>query len=313
MVNVTDLARICGGERPVTHSMTGYATRDGAGEGWRWSWELRSVNGRGLDLRLRLPDWPGEIEPKVRAALGAAAKRGNVTCSLRLTRAEADGVARLNQEALGSVLSTLREIEVRAEAAGLTLVHPTAADIAGMRAVLTADAGEEADPAPLRDAILADLPPLIEAFSAMRASEGAALETVLASQIDEIEKTTHAARALLSDRAEAMEAHFRDALQKVAARIETVDEARIAQEIAVLAVKGDVTEELDRLDAHIAAARELLQSREAKGRKLDFLCQEFNREANTLCSKAGFPELTRLGLDLKHTIDQMREQIQNVE
>ncbi|MDU8941929.1 YicC/YloC family endoribonuclease [Ovoidimarina sediminis] len=297
----------------MTHSMTGYATRDGAGEGWRWTWELRSVNGRGLDLRLRLPDWPGEIEPQVRAALSKAAQRGNVTCALRLTRADAEGVATLNAAALTTVLSTLREIEVRAEEAGLTLVHPTAADIATMRGVLTADAGEEADPAPLRAAILADLPPLIEAFTEMRASEGAALESVLRGQIDAVEKTTHAARALLKTRGEAMEQSFRDALAKILSRTEGMDEARIAQELAVLAVKADVTEELDRLDAHVAAARELLDLKGAKGRKLDFLCQEFNREANTLCSKAGFPDLTRLGLDLKHTIDQMREQIQNLE
>ena len=297
----------------MTNSMTGYAALDGATDGYRWSWELRSVNGRGLDLRLRMPDWPGELEPAVRAALQKALSRGNVTCTLRLTRTDLAGKSGLNAEALAGHLTILREIEAQAAEAGLTLGQTSAAEIAWLRGVLAGDSDEAADPAPLRDAILADLPSLIKAFQAMRAGEGAALQSVLTGQIDAVAETVAAARTLLNERSDHMANALEEALAKVTGKTESVDEARVAQEIALLAVKADVAEELDRLDAHVEAARALLTGEGPKGRKLDFLSQEFNREANTLCSKAGFAELTRLGLDLKHTIDQMREQIQNVE
>ncbi len=271
------------------------------------------MNGRGLDLRLRMPDWPGELEPAVRAALQKALARGNVTCSLRLTRTDLGGTAGLNAEALAGHLAVLREIEAQAAEAGLTLGQTSAAEIAWLRGVLATESDDAADPAPLREAMLADLPHLIDAFQTMRASEGAALEAVLLGQVEAIAGAVGAARALLAERSDHMADAFQDALAKVTGKIDGVDETRVAQEIALLAVKADVAEELDRLDAHVDAARALLVGDGPKGRKLDFLSQEFNREANTLCSKAGFAELTRLGLDLKHTIDQMREQIQNVE
>jgi uncharacterized protein (TIGR00255 family) len=290
--------------------MTGFAAREGAAAGWRWSWELRSVNGRGLDIRLRLPDWPADLERPVRALLQSAAGRGNVTLSLKLGREEGDAALALNAAALERVLDVVAEVEARALDRDLGLAPTRAADILALRGVLDASGAAE-DPAELRAALLADAEPLIAEFREMRGAEGASLDAVLRGQVDAIEAGIAAARALLDTRAEAAAQAFRDALGRIAGA--DVDEARVAQEIAVLAVKSDISEELDRLDAHVAAARDLLDGAGPKGRKLDFLTQEFNREANTLCSKAGHAELTRVGLDLKHTIDQMREQVQNVE
>ena len=188
----------------------------------------------------------------------------------------------------------------------------TTADVLAVRGVLEANQQDD-DTAPLRALILTDLPGLIADFNAMRAAEGAALQTVIAAQLDRIAALTAQAKAEADTRREASASLLRDALARVLSNAEGVDETRLAQELAMLAVKNDVTEELDRLTAHIAAARDLLAEPGPVGRKFDFLMQEFMREANTLCSKAQALALTRIGLDLKTVIDQMREQVQNVE
>jgi len=192
------------------------------------------------------------------------------------------------------------------------LAQGTAADVLAVRGVLDTSA-VEIDTAPLRAAILADLPPLLADFAAMRAAEGAALQAVIVGQLDEVARLTAAAAIEAAARREASSMALREAMARVLANADGVDEARLAQELALIAVKNDVTEELDRLTAHIAAARALLTDAGPVGRKFDFLMQEFMREANTLCSKAQALALTRIGLDLKTVIDQMREQVQNVE
>ncbi len=296
----------------MTRSMTGYASREGGIEGWRWSWELRSVNGRGLDLRLRLSDQIDGLEAPLRAALQGAVARGNVTLGLKLSREEAVASGALNHTALAQVLGLLKEVETAAGSAGVALRETGAAEILAIRGVMEHQAPED-DPEALRTALLAEVEPLIAAFNAARAAEGAALEALLRGQIDRIDELTAAARALLERRSAHVAEAFRAAVAKILDTAEGIDEQRIAQELAVLGIKADITEELDRLGAHVAAARTLLAEAGPKGRKLDFLTQEFNREANTLCSKAQFAELTAIGLDLKHVIDQMREQVQNVE
>ncbi len=293
-------------------SMTGFAAAKGAGEGFGWAWDMRAVNARGLDIRLRLPDWIEGLEPKVRAAVAGVAARGNVTVSLKLARDEAGAGERIDQAALARVLTQLAEVDAAAAEAGVTLARPGTAEVLAMRGVLSGDGGA-ADTAPLAAAIAADLPDLMAAFDAMRQAEGAALHKVLAGQLDRIEALTAEAADLAEARREHMRARLRDSLARVQDNTDGADEGRVAQELALIAVKADVTEELDRLRAHVAAARDLLETDGAVGRKLDFLSQEFNREANTLCSKSQFAELTRVGLDLKAVIDQMREQVQNVE
>lgn len=299
----------------MTLSMTGFAARKGQGAGHSWGWDIRSVNGKGLDLRLRVPDWIDGLELALRGELAKGLSRGNVSLSLRVAR---DGMAegaegmRVNAPALTGVLAALAEVEAAAMAAGVTLAQATAADVLAVRGVLDTSAAE-IDTAPLRAAILADLPALVAEFQAMRATEGAALNAVIAGQLDQIAGLTAAAATEAAARREAAATSLREALAKVLANAEGVDETRLAQELALIAVKNDVTEELDRLAAHVSAARSLLAETGPIGRKFDFLMQEFMREANTLCSKAQSLALTRIGLDLKTVIDQMREQVQNVE
>lgn len=292
--------------------MTGFATRRGEGAGWSWTWDLRAVNGKGFDLRLRLPDWVEGLEAGARALLGGRIARGNVTLSLRLTREAGAGALRIHPAALSAALAALGVAESAARSAGFELRPMTAAEVLGLKGVLDAEAEDE-DSAGLAQALLVDLPALLDAFAAMRAAEGAALAAILAGQIDRIESLTAEARAAAEARRPLLEAALNDNLARVLRGAPEADPARVAQELAMLVVKADVTEELDRLVAHAAAARALLAGGGAVGRKFDFLMQEFMREANTLCSKSGNAELTRIGLDLKTVIDQMREQVQNVE
>ena len=298
----------------MTISMTGFAARKGEGAGYGWTWDLRSVNGKGLDLRLRLPDWIDGLEPALRGELGRALGRGNVALALKVGRdgGEASDGLRVNPIALQAALAALREVEDQAMLIGVTLGQATASDVLSLRGVLDATA-VEVDTAPLRAAILADLPALLADFNAMRAGEGAALNAVLSAQIDRIAGLVSDAQVATAARQAEAAANLRDGVARILANAAAVDEARLAQELAILAMKNDVTEEIDRLTAHIAAARGLLADAGQIGRKFDFLVQEFLREANTLCSKAQSITLTRIGLDLKTVIDQMREQVQNVE
>jgi uncharacterized protein (TIGR00255 family) len=299
----------------MTVSMTGFAAAKGQGAGHSWAWDLRSVNGKGLDLRLRVPEWIDGLELAIRTELGRVLGRGNVTLGLKVSReGMAEGVEgfRLQPAALNAALRALAAVEEAAMAQGVTLGQATAADVLSLRGVLDASAAE-IDTQALRQAILADLPGLIAAFQEMRAAEGAALAAVLGAQIDAIEGLVAEARAQLPLRAEQARARLSEAVARLLAAEEGLDPNRLAQELALLAVKSDVTEEIDRLTAHLAAARALLQDKGQVGRKFDFLVQEFLREANTLCSKAQSIELTRIGLDLKTVIDQMREQVQNIE
>lgn len=292
--------------------MTGFASRKGQGVGVGWAWEMRAVNGKGLDLRLRVPDWIDGLETALRGEITQRIQRGNVSLTLRVTREQPESAVQINPATLRAVLDALQQAERMAEATGLVLGATTAAEILAMRGVLETATAQE-DTAPLRAALLADLPALLADFDAMRQAEGAQLARLLASQIDSIAALTRQARDLAAARRDQMAASLRENLARVLANADGVDETRLAQELALIAVKTDVAEELDRLDAHIAAARDLLAQAGPVGRKFDFLMQEFNREANTLCSKAQSGALTRVGLDLKHVIDQMREQVQNVE
>jgi len=295
-------------------SMTGFAARRGSGAGMSWTWDLRSVNGKGLDLRVRVPDWIDGLEVALRADLQKAIARGNVNLTLKVTQDEGrdDSAFRLNDRMLGAALEALSRVEMAAMTAGMTLRQPTAADVLALRGVIDAGA-QETDTAPLRLALLADLPALVADFTAMRATEGAALKAILITQLGRIAALTTEAATEVAARSASQADTLRDAVARILGTTDAVDPARLAQELALLAVKTDVTEELDRLAAHVAAARGHLAEAGSVGRKLDFLMQEFMREANTLCSKAQSLTLTRIGLDLKTVIDQMREQVQNVE
>ncbi|MEZ5731170.1 MAG: YicC/YloC family endoribonuclease [Paracoccaceae bacterium] len=293
-------------------SMTGFAARRGEGAGCSWVWEIRSVNGKGLDLRPRLPDWIDGLEPAVRGAVAKVAQRGNIALSLKIARDAGEDTMRINPKGLDAALMALAAIRASAEAQGIPVSEPSTVDILSVRGV-TDLGGEATDTAPILAGLLADLDIVLDDFANARRVEGRALATVIAAQLDRIETLTTAARDAAEARRPLAEQTLRENLARVMAGAVEADPTRIAQELAMLAVKSDVTEELDRLSAHIGAARQLLGDPGAVGRKFDFLMQEFMREANTLCSKSGNADLTRIGLDLKTVIDQMREQVQNVE
>ncbi len=295
----------------MVNSMTGFAALEGTHPPHRWRWEIRGVNGRGLEIRLRLPDGMGDLEVALRKAISARFRRGNIAATLRLHTesgaGEGPGPARIDR-----VLASLALIEARANALGRELRPSSAAEILSLRAMVEGD-GREHDQSALIAALGEQIAPLIESFAQARADEGAALDNILSRQIDQIATLVEQARIMAEERRTQMGETLKRNLALVLENSEGVDADRLAQELALIAVKADVTEEIDRLNAHVAAARALLETDGPVGRKFDFLMQEFNREANTLCSKSGASELTRIGLDLKTVIDQMREQVQNVE
>ena len=296
----------------MIRSMTGYASATGSLPPHTWTWELRSVNGKGQDLRLRVPDWIDGLETALRKKLTAATARGNITLSLRMARDEQAGSLQVSDTQLTAVLAAMAEIEARAMDAGLSLAPSKASDIAALRGVLEQTSSDD-DVAPLMTALTQEATGLIAAFNAMRESEGAALENVLTDQLSQVRRLTVQAAELAQARSDAMADTLRRNLARVLENSDGADPDRVAQELALIAVKADITEEIDRLTAHVDAARDLIAEGGPVGRKLDFLMQEFNREANTLCSKAQSTDLTRCGLALKAVIDQMREQVQNVE
>jgi uncharacterized protein (TIGR00255 family) len=291
-------------------SMTGFAESHGAKESLRWRWEVKSVNGRGLELRLRTPPGLDGIEPAARLLANERFRRGNLQATLTIEPLEGARALRVDPAALAAAVRIAREI------AGETGLAPARVDgLLALKGVIVQDDALPADAA-LRAAreaaILESLAIAFDALKRARRNEGGKLGHVLGGQIDEIDRLTKEAAQL----AAGQPAVLRD---KLAAQVKellagaSLPEERLAQEVALLATRADVREELDRLGAHVSEARTLLASGEAIGRKLDFLSQEFNREANTLCSKSADVALTRVGLALKHSIDQFREQAQNVE
>ncbi|MFN4098525.1 MAG: YicC/YloC family endoribonuclease [Pararhodobacter sp.] len=300
----------------MVKSMTGYAATSGDllanSVSYNAQWDLRGVNGRGLELRFRLPDWLDGLESALRKLLSDKVKRGNVTLTLKLNRTESMAAMRLNPQALAAAVDLVIAAETQAEARGLGLAPMTAADLLTFKGVI--DTGSEAvDPATILTALLVHADTLIDAFDAARIAEGVALSRVIGAQIDTVAALSAAARGLTTARRVDQVEALKGALARLTEAAPALDPGRLEQELALIAVKTDITEELDRLDAHVIAARSLLRAPEPVGRKLDFLMQEFNREANTLCAKAQKVELTRIGLDLKTVIDQMREQVQNLE
>ena len=294
----------------MPNSMTGFAAVDGSENGLSWSWEIRGVNARGLDLRLRLPDKAQAMEAELRRRLSAHVKRGAVHVALKLktetqAAAQAPDIDALNQAAAAVALA-----RTALEAQGVT-VGPT--DPAALLTLPGVSSDSDAAPLPNTE-ILAGFDQAITGFVDMRQREGAALAEITAGQLDALEALVTDAKARLVIRQSGQADRYRNQVAElVEAAGQALDPDRLSHDLAALTVKGDVSEEIDRLGAHIASARALLTETGPLGRKLDFLTQEFNREANTLCAKSSDTELTRIGLDLKVVIDQMREQVQNLE
>jgi uncharacterized protein (TIGR00255 family) len=291
-------------------SMTGFARAAGAGHGYRWSWELRSVNGKGLDIRLRLPPGFDHLDQPVRERVGKAAQRGSIQIGLSLQRETSVSALRVNEELLGQVLDLVRRVGGQIDAA-----PPTLDGILSIRGILeTVESEDDADTAAALTAdLLAALDTALAELVDVRMREGAAIGAVLLARMDEIERLKDAAETAPARTTEAIKKRLADQVAALLEASSALDPSRLHQEAVLLATKADIREELDRLTAHVAAARALLVEGGPVGRKLDFLAQEFNRETNTLCAKANDRSLTAIGLDLKAAVDQLREQVQNLE
>jgi uncharacterized protein (TIGR00255 family) len=295
-------------------SMTGFARESGTlPDGTSFVWELRSVNGRGLDLRLRVPNGLDAIEAALREAAGKRLKRGNVSATLTLKREERAPRLTPDPAALEQAIALATSVAQR-----LGAPPPRAEAILALPGVLRAETVEpdEAAEEAKRAALIAAFDTALQGLVAARGREGAQLATILGALLDEIAALREAAATEAATQPEAQRQRLMENLARLLGEGDArarIPEERLAQEVAMLAQRSDVREELDRLSAHVAEARRLLAGGEAVGRKLEFLTQEFVREANTLCSKSASVGLTRLGLELKAAIERLREQAANVE
>lgn len=291
-------------------SMTGFARTDCTDNGYSWSWEIRSVNARSLDVRLRLPTGMERLDVRLKPEVTKKFQRGNISATLTLVRPPKQTSLSVNSDVLNQLLDLANDIAGRIKAS-----PPSIDGLLSVPGVLDTVHQEESneDRAMLDEAVVRSFGSGLDSLGENRAREGTRLADIVKGHVDEIEAL--AARAVEASGASplVLEKRLRDLVSALIKDEPSLPEDRIAQEVALLVAKGDIREELDRLTAHIEAARDLLRSNEPIGRPFDFLCQEFNREANTLCSKASDIELTRIGLDLKASIERLREQIQNIE
>ena len=291
-------------------SMTGFARTEGALGATRWAWEIRAVNGRNLDLRLRLPPGFDALEPRVREIAMAKFQRGSIQIGLNVKREEGVTAIRLNEQVLQQVLAAANRVRE------MTGAPPASVEgLLGIKGVLeVAEASEtEAETEQRMAALTASFQEAVGGVVAARVAEGRRLQKVLLDQVEEIASLTHAIEVNPNRSADAIKRRMAEQVARLIEASSTLDPARLHQEAILVATKADVEEELKRPAVHVAAARDLLVDENGVGRKLDFLAQEFNREANTVCSKAGDSTVTGLGLSLKSVIEQFREQVQNIE
>ena len=291
-------------------SMTGFARSHGVSGPYAWAWELKSVNAKGLEFRLRLPAGWDAVETPVRAKAAELLSRGTVQGTLTVTREGVAPVVRVNEAVLSAVIETMRDLAERIEAS-----PPTLDGILAMKGVVEVTEQEDREEERLvaEAAVVAGCGRTLEALAEMRRHEGVALGTLLNIRLDEIATLTARAEAAPSRRPEAIKARLAEQIATVLGSSDRFDADRLHQEAIMMASKADIREELDRLVAHVAQARSLLKQGGAVGRRLDFLSQELHRESNTLCAKANDLELTNIGLELKSVVEQFREQVQNLE
>jgi uncharacterized protein (TIGR00255 family) len=291
-------------------SMTGFARIHGVSGPYAWAWEIKSVNGKGLDVRLRLPHGWDAIEVQVRARAAEALTRGSLQANLTVDRSGAAPVVRVNAAVLEAILTTIRQLAAKVEAA-----PPSLDGLLALKGVIeVSDAEEREDERRSAEAaVVGGFTQVIGALGEMRRHEGAALARVLSARLGEIAALADRAEHAPGRRPDAIRARLAEQIATLLVQSDRFDADRLHQEAILIATKANVREELDRLVAHIAQANHLIEQGGAIGRRLDFLAQELNREANTLCAKANDVELTNIGLELKAAVEQFREQVQNVE
>lgn len=289
--------------------MTGFARAEGASGQHAWVLEVKSVNGRNLDVRCRLPTGFDALEQQARTALASRFRRGSVTVALTVARRQGPVQVRINRDLLNQLFVLSREVTTP------DVERPRLDGLLAVRGVVETveEAETEEERAEIQAAMLATLDDALKRLADARLAEGARLITLLSNHLAEIERLTVKAASTAALQPAALRERLRAQVSALLEAAPALPEERLAQEAALLIAKSDVREEIDRLNAHVAAARDMLARGGAVGRQLDFLCQEFNREANTLCSKSSDVELTRIGLALKAAVEQLREQVQNVE
>ena len=289
--------------------MTGFGRAEGGDGTVSWIWEARTVNGKGLDVRCRLPSGYDVLEPQAREAVSGRLNRGNVSLTLNVDTNRAATPLTVNQDALDAVLAVARDVAKREK-----LSPPSVDGLLRLPGVLENDTSEDPEARDARHAaMVASLTELLDSLVEARTDEGARLKAVLDGLLDDIATGVKQARDHEAAQPRAIRDRLHEQMNELLGDDTPVPEERLAQEIALLTTKADIREELDRLDSHITAFRELLGGDEAPGRRLGFLCQELLREANTLCSKSSDSDLTAIGLDMKVAIDRLREQVLNVE
>lgn len=290
--------------------MTGFARAEGGNENFSWAWEAKSVNGKALDIRCRVPAGFDRLEMAVRKVASKKLGRGNVNLTLTLDAQASVGKYRINRDLLDQIMALKDDL-----AGTIADSPPTLEGLLGVRGLIEVIEPEQdaADMAQRDAGILATLDEAIGALARMRAEEGERLLEIVVGRLDRIEELLDQARSSAAAQPEAVYRRLRTMIDELIAGQTELPEDRLAQEAALIANRVDVREELDRLAVHLVSARALIGDVGPVGRKFDFLCQEFNREANTLCSKASDVDLHRAGLEMKSAIDQLREQIQNFE
>ena len=291
-------------------SMTGFARGQGVCGAYAWAWELRSVNGKGLDVRLRWPPGWEAVDQPVRARAAAALTRGTVHASLSIERQGAQPVVRVNDQVLAAVLTTIQDLAGKVDAAAPRLDGILA--IKGVIEVQDADERED-DRRAAEAAVVTGFERALADLGAMRRHEGEVLGQLLSAKLADISALVARAEAAPGRKPEAVKKRLAEQVAQILENSARFDPDRLHQEAIMLATRADVREELDRLVAHVAQATKLIGAGGAIGRRLDFLAQELNREANTLCAKSNDVELTNIGLELKNMVEQFREQVQNLE
>jgi uncharacterized protein (TIGR00255 family) len=291
-------------------SMTGFARGHGIAGNYAWAWELKSVNAKGLDLKLRLPPGWDAIEPAVRSKAAEVLSRGSVFANLTVNRGGVAPVARVNEPVLNAVLTAIKSLSGKVQAA-----PPTLDGILSLKGVIEVSEVEESETerAAAEAAIVKGFGEALKGLAEMRRNEGVALGRILTERLSEIGALAARAEATPGRKPEAIKARLAEQVATLMETSQRFDADRLHQEAILLASKIDIREELDRLVAHVAQGKKLLGAGGPVGRKLDFLAQELNRESNTLCSKANDLELTNIGLELKAVVEQFREQVQNLE
>lgn len=294
----------------VLSSMTGFARSHGSSGPYTFEWELKSVNAKGFDLRMRMPPGFDEVEATARKRAADVLSRGTVYANLSVKRADATAAVRINEDVLNAVLKIAAEMSSKIDA-----VAPSIDGLMNIKGVIemVEPEADEAEEAAAKAAIAAAFEEALSALVAMRKREGATLAGILVQRLDEIAELANKAEAAPGRRPEAVRAKIAEQIATLLAASERFDQDRLTQEALMVATKADIREELDRIASHVSQGREMIGKGGPVGRRLDFLSQEFNREVNTCCSKSNDLELTSLGLEMKNVVEQFREQVQNLE